>query len=402
MAATFATLRGGSRSGLALLLVTFAQLCPLLGWAARDGSLGARMEALWQSAALKGAKIAAVVADPVTGRVLYERASQQALIPASNEKLPVTACALLLLGPDYRFRTQVFVGGAVGADGIVQGPIIVSGSADPTANADIFPSVAKALAQRGIRGCRGVLVDGVLTAARDDSGALSKQRLIEAFARFQLALVPGQELTPVTAAPIAIMEHASPPVAGIVAQINKRSVNWLADNLFRSLGWLLAGDKNAAGPCLRAFWARRGLPLDGVVFADGSGLSRQNRITAAFVVELLRYMYFCRAEWPAFAASLPVAGRDGTLASRMVRCSAEGRVWAKTGTMHDVCSLSGYAQTLTGRVLCFSIILNGFSCSQKTARDILDAAARAIVELGSASPELQGEVASTGSCTGPR
>ncbi len=378
-----------ARHAIAAVTITalaFVSAASTPAWALTPQQLAAELDRVWADPAVAGGTVAAMVADCASGRVIYERDAYRPLVPASNEKLAVTACALLLLGPDYRFRTTVYAGGPVGDDGVIRGPLIVNGSADPTAGPDIFASVAEALAQRGIRGCAGVWVNGALTGGKGDSPEASRAKLAEALAADGFTFQAPAGLVTVASAPEPVMEHLSEPLGQIVARINKRSLNWLADNLFRSLGWLVTGNSKAMGDYLRRFWAVRRLQLGGVVFADGSGLSRRNRATAAFYVDLLRYMYFCRVEWPAFAASLPVAGRDGTLANRMRGTPAEGRVWAKTGTMHDICSLSGYLQTISGRLLCFSILMNDLRCTREAARKVADAACAVIVRLSEPVP----------------
>jgi D-alanyl-D-alanine carboxypeptidase/D-alanyl-D-alanine-endopeptidase (penicillin-binding protein 4) len=80
-------------------------------------------------------------------------------------------------------------------------------------------------------------------------------------------------------------------------------------------------------------------------------------------------------EYATFRASLPVAGVDGTIRSRMRGTSAEGRVFAKTGTLDKARSLSGYVNTPDGRTLLFSFLTNNHVASNREADRVTDALA---------------------------
>jgi D-alanyl-D-alanine carboxypeptidase/D-alanyl-D-alanine-endopeptidase (penicillin-binding protein 4) len=101
----------------------------------------------------------------------------------------------------------------------------------------------------------------------------------------------------------------------------------------------------------------RDLPREGCVLDDGSGLSRENRLTAMAVTELLGLMDARHGE--PWEETLAVAGRDGSLRRRMRGSVAEGRVFAKTGYIRGVSCLSGYVRARSGRRLAFSILMNG-------------------------------------------
>ena len=108
---------------------------------------------------------------------------------------------------------------------------------------------------------------------------------------------------------------------------------------------------------------------------DGSGLSRSDRASPREMVRLLRALR-SRPGFSALYASLPIAGRDGTLASRMRSGPAHGRCRAKTGTLSDVSALSGYCISRSGRTLVFSVLNNGANIY--TARSVQDRVAQAL------------------------
>ena len=117
---------------------------------------------------------------------------------------------------------------------------------------------------------------------------------------------------------------------------------------------------------------------DSYVMADGSGLSRYNYITSDALVRILAHMRADPKHASAFADTLPVAGREGTLSRRLAGTPAEGRVRAKTGTVDNVRAIAGYLDTANGETLIVSIIANNFTIPTS----VIDAAAdRALIRL---------------------
>jgi D-alanyl-D-alanine carboxypeptidase/D-alanyl-D-alanine-endopeptidase (penicillin-binding protein 4) len=108
-------------------------------------------------------------------------------------------------------------------------------------------------------------------------------------------------------------------------------------------------------------------------YADGSGLSRRNLLSADLLVRVFRYMYR-NVYFQQFYDALPVAGVDGTMAQRMKGTKAAANLHAKTGSIAYVRSLSGYVQTADGETLSFSMIANNFLTSSNTAEYVQDLA----------------------------
>ncbi len=190
-----------------------------------------------------------------------------------------------------------------------------------------------------------------------------------------------------------LAERLSPPLAEDVKLTNKLSVNLHAELLLR-----LAADKNGGAPTLDdalktagQFYAGAGIVSNEVLLHDGSGLSRGDLVTPRAVVELLNYA--SHQPWGAeFAASLPVAGEDGTLDNRMKETAAAGRVLAKTGMIDHVEGLSGYATTVRGERLVFALFGNNTAGSGRDATDLLDALCVAMVEeLGPPARAVSGQ-----------
>jgi D-alanyl-D-alanine carboxypeptidase/D-alanyl-D-alanine-endopeptidase (penicillin-binding protein 4) len=118
-----------------------------------------------------------------------------------------------------------------------------------------------------------------------------------------------------------------------------------------------------------------------LVMADGSGLSRYNYVTAGLVTNILEHMYADPTHRDAFTATLPVAGRDGTVSTRLRRTRAEGNALVKTGSIANVRSLSGYVKTRDGEMLVFSILANDFTIPAATVNWIADLAVEVLANF---------------------
>ena len=142
--------------------------------------------------------------------------------------------------------------------------------------------------------------------------------------------------TPVTAVPLA--ESVSPPLAEVVRDINKFSNNVMAQQVFLTIGLRVrgAGTREAAREAMGAWWRER-ISADPPTFDNGSGLSRDDRITARQLVQLLQYAW-ASPVMPELVASLPVPGVDGTL--RMTRTGVTAHL--KSGSLRDVWGVAGF------------------------------------------------------------
>jgi D-alanyl-D-alanine carboxypeptidase/D-alanyl-D-alanine-endopeptidase (penicillin-binding protein 4) len=165
---------------------------------------------------------------------------------------------------------------------------------------------------------------------------------------------------PLPEGPQRIIRLASPPLSQLMAVMNRKSQNLFAEALLEA--GARQGDRTASRESIlaqaRATLSRLGLPLAGVAIADGSGLSRRNRSTAAFQTQLLITL-LSRPEGPVFRDSLALAGVSGTLRRRYRTPELQGRLWGKTGTLTGVKSLSGYFEPLNHPPVVFSFIGNG-------------------------------------------
>ncbi len=178
-----------------------------------------------------------------------------------------------------------------------------------------------------------------------------------------------------------LAEHASVPLADDI-----RLTNMNSENLHAELLLLLAAHEETGATSYEDalkvaadFFKTAGIADGDVVLHDGSGLSRKDMVTPRAIVQMLHYASM--QPWgEVYRSSLPVAGEDGTLSDRMKNTPAAGRISAKTGTIDHVNSLSGYATTVRGERLLFSILGNNNNLHAHDANLVLDAIAVAMVE----------------------
>jgi D-alanyl-D-alanine carboxypeptidase/D-alanyl-D-alanine-endopeptidase (penicillin-binding protein 4) len=182
--------------------------------------------------------------------------------------------------------------------------------------------------------------------------------------------------TPPAATQVAAI--ASPPLAQIIGEMDRESINICAELLFRAAAH--GGSGNPVGSAesglanLRDFLSKKvGTAPSVVNVSDGSGLSLNDSVTARSMVRLLGYVH--NASWgPVFHAALPVDGESGTLKRRSKGTPARGNLHAKTGTTNTVAALGGYVTAKNGEVLAFSLIYNGGDrWNAKTAMDQIGA-----------------------------
>jgi serine-type D-Ala-D-Ala carboxypeptidase/endopeptidase (penicillin-binding protein 4) len=178
-----------------------------------------------------------------------------------------------------------------------------------------------------------------------------------------------------------LAERVSVPLSDEIRLTNKNS-----ENLHAELLLLLSGhEKTHARNYDEAlkfeldFLRAAGIAEGDVELSDGSGLSRKDLVTPRAVVQLLRYA--AKQPWgDLFRSTLPLAGEDGTLSDRMKNTPAAGRIFAKTGTIGHGNALSGYATTVRGARLVFSILGNNNNLHVPDANRVIDAICVAMVE----------------------
>lgn len=221
--------------------------------------------------------------------------------------------------------------------------------------------------------------------AEPDPEMFAARALVEALRRKSIAVTGNVRVLRDSAA-IAALPTAhtaftwhSPPMRDIVAGILKPSQNWIAEQLLKTLGAVKGGGGTwRDGLMVERRYLIDVVHIDSLAFSlsDGSGLSAQNVVSPRAFVMLLEHAR--RAPWGAdYRAALPVPGmRGATLSTRLA--GLETRLAAKTGSIANVNSLSGYVRTAGGRDLTFSILSNASGRSSAEVRRGIDAFVQAL------------------------
>ena len=236
----------------------------------------------------------------------------------------------------------------------------------------IKPAETAALALKQLLEARGVQVTGrteVHHAAPPETSASGEPILTHVAEREP---EPNQQV---------LAEHISFPLLEAVRITNKVSQNLHAELLLRAVGRAKLGlGSTAAGLKVEQNFLRQAGIVDGdVVLTDGSGLARDDLVTPRAVVALLEYV--ASQPWGVdYISTLPVAGVDGTLENRMVHTVASNHIQAKTGEVEHERGLSGYATTLGGERLVFSIFYNNNPQKGPESSVPIDQIAMAMVE----------------------
>ncbi len=187
------------------------------------------------------------------------------------------------------------------------------------------------------------------------------------------------EPTPSDAKPIYSFDSLS--LAEIVRLTNKHSNNLMARHLLLTLGKERFGNPGTVenGAAAIAEWGReRAFDLSGVDIDNGSGLSRSTRISALQLAKILSAAYHSRFA-PEYLASLPLAGMDGTLRSRMKSVPA-GSVRLKTGHLDGVSGVAGFVTTAAGKAYVLVSLVNNVRADFGAAEPLHAALAEWILE----------------------
>jgi D-alanyl-D-alanine carboxypeptidase/D-alanyl-D-alanine-endopeptidase (penicillin-binding protein 4) len=440
--------------------------------------------------------------EAVSGRILYERNAHRHFVPASNEKLLVTATALSILGLGYRYETALYATSPV-VDGTLEGSLVLAGTGDPTlgepfrsSGEEALGALADSLRAAGVHRVRGRLVvdasawdsttvgptweledlpygyaatGGAFAVdrgelhvivhggtAQDEEPTLSWSPLGSPdFVEAALTTAPADSATrvrsiylpeshrlvltgrvragatdtlrfalrdPVRQAAAALARAlagrgievqgdwgivweggtelgggclsgqirncpsavrlaglTSPPLVDIVQAILEPSQNWMTEQLVRTLGAERGdgGSWESGLDVVKGFLVERvGVDSLDIAPRDGSGLSSANLVTPRAIVRILRYMA-ASPDGDAFRHALAEPGEEDSTLERRLQ-GFEGRLYAKTGTISNVNSLSGYLVGNDGSQILFSILSNGSGLPSSRVRAAIDEVVKAL------------------------
>jgi len=172
-------------------------------------------------------------------------------------------------------------------------------------------------------------------------------------------------------------------IDSVVININKNSDNLSAEMLLYSMAVQDSGKHAAAEQGLiliDSLIELTGLNPDDYSFADGSGVSRYNLVSAELLLNVLKFMYYHPNLFDLFYNSLPIAGIDGTLKYRMIGTAAENNLHGKTGALSGVSALSGYLNSAAGDLVAFSILVQNYTGTSARAQLYIDEICRILSE----------------------
>jgi D-alanyl-D-alanine carboxypeptidase/D-alanyl-D-alanine-endopeptidase (penicillin-binding protein 4) len=178
-----------------------------------------------------------------------------------------------------------------------------------------------------------------------------------------------------------LAKHFSPKLEEIVKKTNVKSINIFAEGLFKTIGLKIKGEGSyeKAKEAMEEFWANKGIDLSGFDMNDGSGLSRSNCVTTYQLVNMLqKAKEFSSFEH--FYASLPVAGKSGSIKNLFHGHFAKENLRAKSGYMSGVRSYAGYVKNSKGHLIAFAIIVNNYESSPYQMKKKLEKLMMAIAD----------------------
>ena len=352
------------------------------------------------------------------GQLMADLNGGLARIPASNQKLVSTAFALDRLGPDFRLRTELLrhPNGSLELVGegdpdlsiaevqrIAMAVLGQGGSREPLASTEPVSLIVREEPRQrwwpsdwhpsdrsyayGAPITRLALTSNALHMAVMDPVARLQRVLDLAIRRqggqVQLQLVDHdhQRLATSTSrnvknnnvkntsarSSVVLHREESAPMHALLSLANTESHNFTAEVLLRQAAdqW----DVRAASAAAHRWMQQQGIPVEGLRVADGSGLSRNNRVSSQTIAALLMRMdQHPYASY--YQASMAIAGQRGTLRNYFIGSPIQGKFWGKTGTISGVRSISGILQTNDGPRY-VSMISNGASRPNSTIGQIL-------------------------------
>lgn len=383
-----------------------------------------------------GTKSAIMIYNPLTEDTIISINASATMIPASNTKLFTTAVALELLGGDYSLSTKILSDDNDLSDGIIEGNIYIKGFGNSTFESANLDSLVNKLYQSGLRKITGDVVgddtyfDNVYS--RDDwineeranvklppisalvidrnRTTMTKKRKrryrtyfvnvtnppLFAAERLKQTLtsygieVDGKPVSLQAPDGINSLAKSNITLRELLQKINKRSDNFFAECLFKTIGAAYSGQQGNSffsTQAILSYIRDNGIYSEGTQIVDGSGISRFDQVTAWALTGLLEKVYFNIKNYKDFYNSLSIAGVDGTLKDRMVGTLAENNFRGKTGTLNGVSSVSGYLTTADGDDLIVCIMFEFTKSGARKYRDIQDRIIELLASWKEKSPE---------------
>ena len=465
----------------------FLATCLLAGWA---GAASAALPETWKEAlqrvGVPESAVAVAVQEVSATRPMLMHHADELMNPASVMKLVTTTAALDLLGPDYHWKTEAYLDGAL-TDGVLHGNLILKGYGDPKITVEQWQAFMQRLREAGLKQVTGhLIVDrSQFSLPAHDPSAFDREplkpynvgpdALLVSFKAVRVVFAPPEskkskkaQVTidpPLTGIKVPVMPSLnnkrcgewlerlkpkfndkgssaevrfggsyptrcgerdmyvalldvphfthgmftyyfaeaggqfkggvregkapegspwltfeSPPLSEIVLDINKRSNNVMAQQVFLTLASLQQTPPYTQGAARQAVaeWLKANrIEMDGLFVENGAGLSRDARVSAQGLLDLL--LYAQHTSWgELFIGTLPLAGVDGTLKHRFQESAVYNHAHLKTGFLENARALAGYVDDAQGRRYAVVILLN--HTNAKRAAPAMDAIIESIYQ----------------------
>jgi D-alanyl-D-alanine carboxypeptidase/D-alanyl-D-alanine-endopeptidase (penicillin-binding protein 4) len=422
---------------LSLILMSCVTVSSAVRPASHRDDLRHLIDSLTNQPEFRGGHWGVLIVNPRTSDTLYSKDAGKLFMPASNMKIITSAAALTLLGPDYTYKTTFLTDGPV-QDSLLDGDLLVIGRGDPTISdnmrglaTSVMDALADSIRAHGIRQITGRLArvgnafpdsthgygwewddlgeyyaagvdelifnegmapttlrpppdtvrDSAYSGPAKDPATAYLNALNDALIRKGITLDAGvlDSILPTPFHMDTLFTFTSLPLRNILPALLKPSQNQIAEILLKTMGLERGGmgtadsARKVVGQQLLAW----GVQPDGFVIRDGSGLSRHDLLTPETLVRVLDRIQQDTA-FAVFFNALPIAGIDGTLKDRMKGTLAEGNVHAKTGSISNARTLSGYVTTADGERLIFSIMASNWTGSTSQVTAVSDRIAAAL------------------------
>lgn len=365
----------------------------------------------------RGTNFGVLIIDPLTNDTVYVHNATALMIPASVTKLFTTLTAMTVLGPNYMLSTKLLTADKNLRDGVIDGDLIIKGYGNSLFTSDSLRAMVNKLARMGIHHVRGNIIGDdtffdneyyrrdwiedepgggnippisalvldrnmanettvtgkkkkkmrVVRAKMKNPAEATAKALYKALTAAGI-VVDGQVTTGAAPAQATEIAASSVRLKDLIRVINKRSDNFLAECLFKTVGAVNSKKEGSAFYAVQAlyqFLERHDIVTDGLQISDGSGLSHYNLVTVRSVVSLLEWAYLNLSDFSDFQKSLSVAGDDGTLRNRMHSMDGASNFYGKTGTLNGLSSIAGYLHCKNGNDLIVAMI---FEFNQSRAR----------------------------------
>ena len=339
-----------------------------------------RLDVMMDDNLLKTSQLGMLVYDLTTEEVVFQKNERQRMRPASVMKLVTSITALDMLGGNYDYRTSICYSGTLVGD-TLRGYLFCVGGFDPMMTRQDVAAIADTIRRFGISRIEGMIVADLSMKDTlsygngwcwDDDNYRLIPLLVDKKDRFLYAMSEelrshGVELditfargkVPQGCTEIYMLRRN---INQVLQRMMKESDNLYAESMFYQIAANSStnpGRASDASGAMKRLVYKLGLDPTMYTFADGSGLSLYNYVSAELIVKLLRYAYQYPEIYSCLYPTLPIAGVDGTLENRMKKGKATGNVHAKTGTVSGVSTLAGYCRASNGHLLCFAILNQG-------------------------------------------